>query len=61
MKKLFLAVTLALGTMCGAMAQSEYVPTDANIASREAFRDMKLGIFIHWGIYSTFAQGEWYL
>lgn len=22
---------------------------------------MKFGIFLHWGIYSTFAQGEWYL
>lgn len=61
MKKLFLTAAVVLGTMCGARAQAEYVPTEANLASREAFRDMKLGIFIHWGIYSTFAQGEWYL
>ena len=61
MKKLFLTAALVLGTMCGARAQAEYVPTEANLASRDAFRDMKLGIFIHWGIYSTFTQGEWYL
>ncbi len=61
MKKLFLAVAFAMSAVCGAVAQTEYVPTEANIASREAFRDMKLGIFLHWGIYSTYAQGEWYL
>lgn len=55
-----MAVALALAAM-GANAQTKYVPTEENLASREAFRDMKLGIFIHWGIYSTFAQGEWYL
>lgn len=42
------------------MAQS-YVPTADNLAEREDFNNAKLGIFLHWGIYSTFAQGEWYL
>ena len=38
-----------------------YVPTPENVAHREVFEDMRFGIFIHWGIYSTYAQGEWYL
>ena len=38
-----------------------YVPTAENLAAREKFADTGFGIFIHWGIYSMFAQGEWYL
>ena len=38
-----------------------YVPTAENLAAREKFADAGFGIFIHWGIYSMFAQGEWYL
>ncbi len=38
-----------------------YVPTAENLKHREAFEDYKFGIFIHWGIYSQYAQGEWYL
>ena len=39
----------------------EYVPTAENIQSRKEFSDSRFGIFIHWGIYSMFGQGEWYL
>ncbi|WP_315314951.1 alpha-L-fucosidase [Prevotella pallens] len=39
----------------------EYVPTAENIAARKRFEGFRFGIFLHWGIYSTFAQGEWYL
>jgi alpha-L-fucosidase len=38
-----------------------YVPTTENLKARQEFADSKLGIFIHWGIYSMFAQGEWYM
>ena len=61
MKKTFLAVALALSALLGVKAQQKYVPTEENLKSREEFRDMKLGIFLHWGIYSMYAQGEWYL
>ena len=61
MKKILLSMALALVAFTGLKAQGEYVPTEANLRSREEFRDMKLGIFLHWGIYSMFAQGEWYL
>lgn len=36
-----------------------YTPTAENLAAREEFQDMKLGIFIHWGVYSMLADGEW--
>ena len=36
-----------------------YQPTPENLKSREEFEDMKFGMFIHWGIYSTLADGEW--
>ncbi len=29
------------------------------LAAREWFRDAKFGMFIHWGVYSQLAQGEW--
>lgn len=61
MKKTLLVAALALASCLGLKAQTEYVPTEANLKSREEFRDMKLGIFLHWGLYSMFAQGEWYL
>ena len=38
-----------------------YVPTAENLAARKAFAEKRFGIFIHWGIYSLFGQGEWYL
>ena len=31
------------------------------LSARKEFQDLKFGIFIHWGLYATFAQGEWYL
>ena len=41
--------------------ENNYTPTAENLAARERFRDAGLGIFLHWGIYSMFGQGEWYL
>lgn len=29
--------------------------------SREQFRQMEFGIFIHWGIYSLYGDGEWFM
>ena len=59
MRKTLTTIALALIALT-AMAQG-YVPTQENLAEREDFRNAKLGIFLHWGIYSMFAQGEWYL
>lgn len=43
------------------IASAQYIPTEDNLAARQEFEECRFGIFIHWGIYSTFAQGEWYL
>ena len=60
MKRFFLLV--ALLCMTGAPLRAEnYKPTPENLQSRRQFSEDRFGIFIHWGIYSTFAQGEWYL
>ena len=59
-KKLLVAATL----LCGAgqaIAQGAYVPSEAVKQSQREFSAERFGIFIHWGIYSMFAQGEWYL
>lgn len=58
------AAALLLLLPLGGKAQSAsqaYTPTPENLQSRQEFADSRLGIFIHWGIYSLFAQGEWYL
>ncbi len=59
MKKSILCLFLML---CATVATAQtYTPSAENLAAREEFRADKFGIFLHWGIYSTFAQGEWYL
>ena len=62
MKKSFLTfVSALLSLSCLAQEQSGYAPSPENLKARQEFADSKLGIFIHWGIYSMFAQGEWYM
>ena len=56
-----MAAALVSAAVLSASAQDDYVPTKENLEAREAFADMRFGVFIHWGIYSMFAQGEWYL
>ena len=42
-----------------ALAQGrDSVPAERQ-ASREWYRDAKFGMFVHWGVYSQLAQGEW--
>lgn len=38
-----------------------YTPTAEIRQAQKEFADAKFGIFLHWGIYSMFGQGEWYL
>lgn len=58
MKKLLISAWIATIALT---SSAEYIPTPENIASREEFEDARFGIFLHWGLYSMFAQGEWYL
>ena len=60
MKKVIsLALLLAIATT--SFAQKGYQPSEGNLKARQEFADSKFGIFLHWGLYSMFAQGEWYL
>jgi len=38
-----------------------YVPSEEVKKSQAEFANDRFGIFLHWGIYSLFGQGEWYL
>ncbi len=63
-KQTSLAMLLFLLMGSGVFAQSaakEYVPTEENLEARKEFQDNKFGVFIHWGIYSMIAHGEWFM
>ncbi len=55
LKALLLALTIAVATP----ACAQYQPTKENLEARSEFRDMGFGIFLHWGLYSMMANGEW--
>lgn len=57
LKTLMAALTLLIaGTT---WAQPMVVPDDNTRKLREEYKNRKFGIFIHWGIYSMLADGEW--
>ena len=61
MKKIF-ATMLAALSLSAATAQTPavaYQPTKENLEARQHFQDEKFGIFLHWGLYSMLATGEW--
>ena len=60
MKRICLLLSLCLAALVSVDAQT-YVPSEDNMAARAEFEGFRFGIFLHWGIYSEFAQGEWYL
>ena len=57
MKKL----TFTAIAMFALVAVAGYQPEEWNLKARKAFADQRFGIFIHWGLYANYAQGEWYL
>ncbi len=60
MKRILLNFIVCMAALASAFAQT-YTPTESNLEARRQFEGFRFGIFIHWGIYSEFAQGEWYL
>jgi alpha-L-fucosidase len=48
---------LAGGARPGGAA--DYRPTPANLEARTWFEDARFGLFVHWGVYSILADGEW--
>ena len=49
---------VAASVSLGAFA--DYQPAEWNLKAREQFAAQRFGIFIHWGLYANYAQGEWY-
>jgi alpha-L-fucosidase len=43
----------------GVAISQTYQPSESNLKAREWFQDAKFGMFIHWGVYSVPADGEW--
>jgi alpha-L-fucosidase len=58
MKKL-IAFIIVTGFLSASYSQTAYTPTAENLKNRQEFQDRKFGMFIHWGIYSLLADGEW--
>lgn len=51
----------ALKAQTESTTRNHYRPSAEVIESQKEFAADRFGIFLHWGIYSMFAQGEWYL
>ncbi len=53
-------------TICAALAfaafslGASYKPEQWNLEARQKFAAQRFGVFIHWGLYANYAQGEWY-
>lgn len=56
-KQLFICLFVWIGLTV--QAQHSYQPSPENLKARQEFQDQKFGIFLHWGLYSMLAQGEW--
>lgn len=61
MRKIAVLVLFSFLGVCALFSQNSYTPTEENLRARREFEECRLGIFIHWGLYSIYGQGEWYL
>lgn len=59
MKKSLLSAAIVISSLLPSFAQTHYKPSPENLKAREEFQDNKFGIFLHWGVYSMLASGEW--
>ena len=68
MKKIIVTSLTLLALSASLFAQSPvvpqppvqpYTPSDANMQSREWFKNAKFGMFVHWGLFSLLGDGEW--
>lgn len=58
MKTPFILSLLLAVVLSSAKAQT-YQPSAENLKARQEFQDNKFGVFLHWGLYSMLATGEW--
>jgi alpha-L-fucosidase len=49
----------ALLLLCGTFTCAHAATPDANHEAREWFQNARFGMFVHWGVYSVPARGEW--
>ena len=56
MKKLMFIAAAGLALV----SIADYKPEAWNLEARQKFAAQRFGIFIHWGLYANYAQGEWY-
>ena len=61
LSKLIITIPVWIIAASSASAQENYQPSPEIVKAQEQFRDNRFGIFIHWGIYSMYGQGEWAL
>ncbi len=60
MRAMLTAIALTAGALVLPSAQTTgYKPTPENLAARKWFQEARFGLFVHWGIYSQLADGEW--
>ena len=52
-------ILLAVSVVPAAPTQAQEAVPPERLAAREAFREARFGMFIHWGVYSMLGQGEW--
>ena len=55
-----MAIAFAAALTAALAFGADYAPEKWNLEAREKFAAQRFGIFIHWGIYANYAQGEWY-
>jgi alpha-L-fucosidase len=53
------ALALLVAPAGSLRAQEKYRPAPENLEARRWFQDAKFGLFVHWGVYSLLADGEW--
>ena len=58
MKKTIMLAAVAAMTLA---LKADYAPEQWNLEARQKFAAQRFGVFIHWGLYANYAQGEWYL
>ncbi len=58
---LSVAAAISFSTLSTSAFAEAYTPSPEIRQAQKEFSDNRFGIFLHWGIYSMFAQGEWYL
>ena len=68
MKRIILPVAALLSLCTPVLAadistftSDSYTPSPEIRQAQKEFSDARFGIFLHWGLYSMFGQGEWYL